>query len=69
MFSFNYDGFPLCRQLFVGLDQLVIIGYPSDDYLRFLMNEDGLTLTDELDLADLFPGDRRERLLCFSAEE
>ncbi len=47
----------------------LIFYYPSDDYLRFLMNEDGLTLTDELDLADLFPGDRRERLLCFSSDE
>ena len=47
----------------------LIFYYPSDRYLRFLMNEDGLTLTDEIDLSDLFPGDRRERLLCFSADE
>ena len=45
----------------------LIFYYPSDAYLGYLMNEDGLTLADSADCSDLFPGDGREKLLCFEA--
>ena len=47
----------------------VMAYYPSEDYVAALMQEDWLTFDDELDCADLFPGDVRERVLCFVAEE
>ena len=39
--------------------------YPSDEYVAFLMAETELDFVDEIDCSDLFPGDRRERVLIF----
>ena len=46
----------------------VMAYYPSDDYVAALMQEEWLTFDDELDCADLFPGDVREKILCFAAD-
>ncbi|MDD6316674.1 MAG: class I SAM-dependent methyltransferase [Clostridia bacterium] len=40
--------------------------YPSGDYLAWLLSQDILTLTDEIDCRDLFPGqDPREKIMVF----
>ncbi len=40
--------------------------YPSDEYIGFLMTQDALQFTDEIDCRDLFPGNHpRERILIF----
>ncbi|MBQ3861685.1 MAG: SAM-dependent methyltransferase, partial [Clostridia bacterium] len=39
--------------------------YPSDEYRQILMDADELTYVREIDCSDLFPGDERERVLCF----
>lgn len=45
---------------------LLFFYYPSEEYERFLMAEDGLKFRGEIDCRDLFPGnDERERILIF----
>lgn len=44
---------------------LLFFYYPSDDYLRILFDDDALIPAGEIDCSDLFPGDRRETILCF----
>lgn len=40
--------------------------YPNEEYLAFLMTEEHLMFTDEIDCQDLFPGNnQRERILIF----
>lgn len=40
--------------------------YPSGDYLAWLLSQDILTLTDEIDCRDLFPGQApREKIMVF----
>ena len=48
---------------------LLIFYYPSDEYVRYLMNAEGLEPAGEIGCADLYPGDPRERLLCFGMPE
>ena len=48
---------------------LLMFYYPSDEYVACLMNTDELDFLDEIDCADLFPGDARERILCFELQE
>ena len=45
---------------------LLFFYYPSDDFVSCLMTVDELDFYDEIDCADLFPGDKRERILIFS---
>ena len=45
---------------------LLMFYYPSDEYVSYLMGEEELVFWDEIDCSDLFPGDPRERILCFS---
>ena len=47
---------------------LLMFYYPSDEYIAALMNVEELDFLDEIDCSELFPGDRRERILCFEAE-
>ena len=44
---------------------LLLFYYPSDEYIACLMNTDELEFVDEIDCSELFPGDTRERILCF----
>ena len=44
---------------------LLLFYYPSDEYLRILMEEETLTPAGEIGCGDLFPGDGRERIVCF----
>ncbi len=44
---------------------LLMFYYPSDAYVSCLMNMEELDFFDEIDCSELFPGDRRERILCF----
>ena len=40
--------------------------YPSDEYVSFLMTQDELMFSDEIDCRDLFDGnDSREKILVF----
>ena len=40
--------------------------YPSDEYVSFLMTQDELMFSDEIDCTDLFDGnDSREKILVF----
>lgn len=40
--------------------------YPSDEYVSFLMTQDSLMFSDEIDCKDLFPGNNpREKILIF----
>lgn len=48
---------------------LLMFYYPSDEYVACLMNTEELDFVDEIDCADLFPGDSRERILCFELPE
>ena len=45
---------------------LLFFYYPSDEYVRILMNDGNLVPAGEIPCFDLFPGDGRERILCFS---
>lgn len=45
---------------------LLFFYYPSDEYISYLMREDALMFSDEIDCRDLFPGDDpRERIVIF----
>ena len=44
---------------------LLMFYYPSDEYVACLMNIAELDFADEIDCSGLFPGDARERILCF----
>ena len=44
---------------------LLMFYYPSNSYLGCLMSVEELTFVDELDCSDLFPGDDRERIICY----
>ena len=45
---------------------LLFFYYPSDEYVAYLMTQDGLMFVDEIDCRDLFPGnDPREKILIF----
>ena len=48
---------------------LLMFYYRSDEYVACLMNTEELDFVDEIDCADLFPGDARERILCFKLPE
>ena len=48
---------------------LLFFYYPSDAYIANLMNMDELEFLDEIDCSELFPGDARERILCFEILE
>lgn len=40
--------------------------YPSEEYISHIMREDRLMFVDEIETADLFPGeDVRERIMVF----
>jgi hypothetical protein len=41
--------------------------YPSEEYISHIMREDRLMFVDEIETADLFPGeDVRERIMVFT---
>lgn len=45
---------------------LLFFYYPSDEYVAYLMSQEQLMFSDEIDCRDLFEGDnRRERVLIF----
>lgn len=47
-------------------NMLLFFYYPSDEYISYLMREDALMFSDEIDCRDLFPGnDPRERIVIF----
>lgn len=47
-------------------EMLMLFYYPSDEYVSFLMTQDSLMFSDEIDCRDLFPGnDPREKILIF----
>lgn len=47
-------------------EMLLFFYYPSDEYVSFLMTQDSLMFSDEIDCRDLFPGDDpREKILIF----
>lgn len=47
-------------------EMLLYFYYPSDEYISFLMQQDELMFSDEIDCGDLFPaGDDREKILIF----
>ena len=48
---------------------LLMFYYPSDEYIAALMNVEELDFLDEIDCSEIFPGDRRERILCFEADD
>ena len=48
---------------------LLFFYYPSKDYVGLLARSPEFDFIDELDCSDLFPGDPREKILCFSLEE
>ena len=48
---------------------LLMFYYPSDEYIAALMNVEELDFLDEIDCSEVFPGDRRERILCFEADD
>ena len=48
---------------------LLFFYYPSKDYVGLLARSPEFDFIDELDCSDLFPGDLREKILCFSLEE
>lgn len=47
---------------------LLLFYYPSDEYIRILTDTDELNYAGEIGCTDLFPGNEREKILCFSAE-
>lgn len=47
-------------------EMLLFFYYPSEEYVSFLMTQDALMFSDEIDCTDLFPGkNQRERILVF----
>ncbi|MDD5802823.1 class I SAM-dependent methyltransferase [Blautia sp. HCP3S3_H10_1] len=47
-------------------EMLLFFYYPSDEYISYLMTEEQLLFSDEIDCMDLFEGEnRRERILVF----
>ena len=48
---------------------LLMFYYPSDEYIAALMNVEELDFLDEIDCSEIFPGDRRERILCFEVDD
>lgn len=50
-------------------EMLLFFYYPSDEYISYLMTQNELMFTDEIDCKDLFEGDNgRERILIFEIE-
>ncbi len=50
-------------------EMLLFFYYPSDEYISYLMTQNELMFTDEIDCRDLFEGDNsRERILIFEIE-
>ena len=48
---------------------LLMFYYPSDSYMAYLMSRDELSFVDEIDCSDVFPGDGRERIVCFEIDQ
>ena len=44
---------------------LLFFYYPADEYISYLMTVDEAEFYDEIECDDLFPGDRRERIMIF----
>ncbi len=47
-------------------EMLLLFYYPSDEYIAYLMTQDELMFSDEIDCSDLFPGNNnREKIIIF----
>lgn len=74
-YFFNPFSLEIFRSVFVRIlasyyanrrEILLFFYYPSDEYVGYLMTQDVLAFSDEINCMDLFPGnDSRERILIF----